>query len=166
MKKETTGKHWSSGYQRWRKYSFIAVHFYIVFHLLAWHVFEWPIWGKTAMVGVISFLAAHINAAAIMVVGIYLSTFLYGRFFCGWLCHLRGFIEFSDWVMQKLGVKNYNKIRDKNILLNTRYRWCFRVITLLILLTPIFVFYAKASFHLDLNPEPMPPPQPILRQPR
>ncbi len=109
------------------------------------------------MVGVISFLAAHINAAAIMVVGIYLSTFLYGRFFCGWLCHLRGLIEFSDWVMQKLGVKNYNKIRDKNVLLNTRYRWYFRVLTLLILLAPIFTFYAKGNFHINLNPETMPP---------
>lgn len=59
--------------------------------------------------------------------------------------------------MLRLGVKNYKKIRDKNVLLNTRYRWYFRVLTLLILLTPIFFFYAQGNFHLDLNPEPLPP---------
>ncbi len=59
--------------------------------------------------------------------------------------------------MLRLGVKNHKKMRDKNILLNTRYRWYFRVLALLVLLTPIFFFYAQGHFHLNLNPEPLPP---------
>ncbi len=155
--KEYSGKSWSSGHQRWRKWSFIAVHCYILFHFLAFYVFDWPIWGKTAMIGVPSLAALNINAAAIMVIFILLSIFLFGRLFCGWICHLRGTIEFSDWIMQKFKIKTFMRLREKNLLLNTRYRWTLRFIILLLLLLPVMGKYAQGNVHLNLTPETMPP---------
>ncbi len=155
--KEYSGKSWSSGHQRWRKWSFIAVHCYILFHFLAFYVFDWPIWGKTAMIGVPSLAALNINAAAIMVIFILLSIFLFGRLFCGWICHLRGTIEFSDWIMQKFKIKTFMRLREKNLLLNTRYRWTLRFIILLLLLLPVMGKYAQGNVNLNLTPETMPP---------
>ena len=146
-----------SGHQRLRRYFLLGVHFYIVFHLLAWYVFDWKVWGKTAMLGVLSLAAGRINAAAIMVSLIFLTIPLYGRFFCGWFCHLRGAIELGDWVIRKVGLSHYKKLRDKNVLLNTNFIWLFRFVTMLSLLLPVFAFYISGKFHLNLNPEPLPP---------
>ncbi|TAK50771.1 MAG: 4Fe-4S binding protein [Gammaproteobacteria bacterium] len=144
-------------HQGLRRAFLVAVHLYIVFHLLAWYVFDWDIWGKTAMVGVLSLAAGRINAAAVMVAVLLLSIFLYGRFFCGWFCHLRGAIELADWVMRRLGLKGYARLRDRNQLLNTRYRWHFRGVAMLILLTPVMAWWLAGKAHLDLDPEAMRP---------
>jgi len=147
----------SGRYQTIRTITLITVHIYIVFHLLAWYVFDWPIWGKTAMVGALSLPAGNINAAAIMVALILLSMFLYGRFFCGWLCHMRGVVEFADWVMRKMNLSGYIKLRQRNLLLNTRYRWTFRVAVMLILLSPVLFLYLQGSPQLNLDPAPLAP---------
>src|SRR4030067_1392151 len=146
-----------SGHRGLRRFFLLWVHFYIVFALRAWYVFDWKVWGKTAMLGVLSLAAGSINAAAIMVFLILLSIPLYGRFFCGWFCHLRGAIELGDGVIRKVGLSHYKKLRDKNVLLNTNFIWLFRFVTMLSLLLPVFAFYISGKFHLNLNPEPLPP---------
>ena len=138
-------------FQKWRISSLIAVHIYIFFHFLFWYTFDMKIWGKTAMMGVPSLLAFHINAAAIMVIFIILSVLIYGRSFCGWACHLRGAIEFSDWVMRKLKISGYQKIRKKNILFNTRFRWSFRIFVFFILLLPVILYWIKQGHKSYLN---------------
>ena len=79
MDKELSGKKWSSGHQVWRKWIFIFVHFYIIFHLVAWYFLDWKFWGKTAMIGVLSLPIGKINAAAIMVAAILLSVLFYAE---------------------------------------------------------------------------------------
>ena len=147
----------AKSHQPLRRLFLWGVHVYIVFHMLAWYVFDWEIWGKTAMVGVLSLAMGHINSAAIMVVLILLSIILYGRFFCGWFCHLRGAIELADWVMRKMRLQKYKRIRDKNLLLNTRFSWSLRYITLFVLLIPVVSLYFRGKFHFNLNPEPLRP---------
>ncbi|MDN3515647.1 MAG: 4Fe-4S binding protein [Candidatus Brocadia sp.] len=145
-------------FQDRRIMSLIGVHFYMLFHLLFWYAFGVKIWGKTAMMGVPSLLAGHINAAAIMIVLIIISVLLYGRAFCGWACHLRGAIEFSDWIMRKLNISGYQKIREKNILFNTSFRWLFRSIIFFVLLLPVISYWIRReySFYFDIkSPSPM-----------
>ena len=137
--------------QRWRITSLIGVHVYIFFHFMIWYVFDMKIWGKTAMMGVPSLLAFHINAAAIMVMLIILSVFFYGRAFCGWACHLRGAIEFSDWVMRKLKISGCQTIREKNTLLNTRFRWSFRIVVFFPLLLPVLFYWIRRERNFYFN---------------
>ncbi len=157
MDKEAEKQSFRSRHQRLRRFFLIGVHVYIVFHMLAWYMLNQKIWGKTAMVGVLSLAAGRINSAAIMVAMILLSIPLFGRLFCGWFCHLRGAIELADWVMVKIGLTEYRKLRDRNILLTTGFHWTFRGIALAILLTPVFFFWMSGKFHLDMNPEPLRP---------
>ncbi|MBW2244799.1 MAG: 4Fe-4S binding protein [Deltaproteobacteria bacterium] len=157
MAQETAATKTGRDHQRLRVGVLIGVHVYIVVHMLAWYVFDWSIWGKTAMLGVLSLLAGQLSAAAVMVFLIFVSMFFYGRFFCGWFCHLRGSIELADWVMRKLGIERYKRLRDKNLLLNTRFRWPFRAISMLILLLPIVFYWAAGNFEPNLDPEPIRP---------
>jgi len=137
--------------------SLALVHVYIVFHLLSWHVFGVEIWGKTAMMGVPSLVKGNINAAAIMVLLILGSVLLLGRGFCGWICHMRGAIEFSDWLLIKLNISRYKQLRKKNILLNTRYRWMLRLGALFVLLLPVIVLISQNGYTFLVNPMAPPP---------
>src|SRR5574339_666251 len=49
---------------RYRMIALGAVHAYIAFHLISWHIFGIQIWGKTAMMGVPSLVKGTVNAAA------------------------------------------------------------------------------------------------------
>ena len=148
--------------KRTRRYTFrmislALVHVYIAFHLISWHVFGIQIWGKTAMMGVPSLAKGTINAAAIMVILILGSIFIFGRGFCGWVCHMRGAIEFADWILRKLKVRRYLKLREKNVLVNTPHRWLLRVGALFVLLLPVIILIHNVGFTPKVNVmEPVP----------
>lgn len=124
---------------KYRMIALASVHAYIAFHLISWHVFGLQIWGKTAMMGVPSLAKGTINAAAIMVILILGSILIWGRGFCGWVCHMRGAIEFADWILRKLKVHQYLKLRDRNVLVNTPHRWLLRIGALFVLLLPVII---------------------------
>ena len=143
---------------RYRMIALGAVHAYIAFHLISWHVFGIQIWGKTAMMGVPSLAKGTVNAAAIMVILILLSIFFWGRGFCGWVCHMRGAIEFADWILRKLKVRQYLKLREKNVLVNTPHRWLLRIGALFVLLLPVIILIHNVGFSPKVDvmaPVPM-----------
>jgi len=140
-----------TGRYRWRMISLAAVHVYIALHIILWHVFDIKIWGKTAMMGVPSLANGTINAASIMVLLILGSIFIFGRGFCGWVCHMRGAIEFADWVLQKLKVRRYLNLREKNVLVNTRHRWLLRIGAFFVLLLPVIILIHNVGFTPKVN---------------
>ncbi len=142
----------------YRMWALGLVHVYIAIHLISWHVFEIHIWGKTAMMGVPSLAKGTLNAAAIMVLLILGSIFFFGRGFCGWACHMRGAIEFADWLLKTLRVRRYLHLTERNVLLNTPHRWLLRVGALFVLLLPVIVLIHKTGFSPNVNvmsPAPM-----------
>ena len=46
-----------------------------------------------------------LNAGSIMVIFAFFSTLIFGRFFCGWLCHFGAVQEFAWWIFDKIGIK-------------------------------------------------------------
>ncbi len=143
--------------QTYRMVALALVHVYIAVHLISWHVFGIEIWGKTAMMGVPSLAKGTLNAAAIMVVLILGSIFVFGRGFCGWVCHMRGAIEFADWILKKLKVSGYLQLTQKNTLLNTPHRWLLRVGALFVLLLPVIILIHKTGFQPKVSVMSPPP---------
>ncbi len=78
--------------------------------LMIAHLIQWAIMGmtispvepseamETLEVGVV-------NAGAIFFLVAILSTLLFGRFFCGWLCHVVALQDLCAWMMNKVGVR-------------------------------------------------------------
>jgi polyferredoxin len=109
------------------------------------------------MMGVPSLVKGWINAASIMVILILLSIFIFGRGFCGWVCHMRGAIEFADWILNRLKVRRYLRIRERNVLINTRHRWLLRVGALFVLLLPAIILVHNVGFSPKVNVMSPPP---------
>ena len=141
----------------YRMMALASVHAYIAFHLISWHVFGIELWGKTAMMGVPSLAKGTINAASIMVLLILGSILIWGRGFCGWACHMRGAIEFADWMLRKLQIRRYLALREKNILVNTPHRWLLRIGALFVLLLPVIILIHNVGFTPKVNVMTPPP---------
>tara|TARA_Y100000758_G_scaffold126378_1_gene89123 strand:+ start:329 stop:1627 length:1299 start_codon:yes stop_codon:yes gene_type:complete len=45
-----------------------------------------------------------INAGVILVMLAFITTLIFGRFFCGWACHFGAIQEFSWWMLKKMGI--------------------------------------------------------------
>ena len=83
----------------------IGVHLLVAVHLLHW-------WWKGRTISPVEPSEAmytlnqgHLNAGFIFFALAILSTLIFGRFFCGWGCHLVAYQDFCGWLMKKMGVK-------------------------------------------------------------
>jgi len=45
-----------------------------------------------------------INAGVVLVILAFVSTLIFGRFFCGWACHFGAVQELSWWILKKIGI--------------------------------------------------------------
>jgi polyferredoxin len=90
---------------RWRAAVLIAVHVAIAVHLLQWWLTGrtlTPIEPSEAME---TLERGVVNAGALMFVIAIVGTLLFGRFLCGWGCHLVAYQDGAAWLLAKLGMK-------------------------------------------------------------
>lgn len=90
---------------RWRFWVLLTVHI-----LIAAHIIQWLIMGstlspvepsesmKTLELGVL-------NAGAVLFALALISTLVFGRFFCGWLCHVVALQDACAWLMNRVGIR-------------------------------------------------------------
>jgi len=79
-----------------------------------------------------------VNAGVILVFIAFLTTLLFGRFFCGWACHFGAIQEFSYYILKKLKINS--------ITINSR------LVTLLPFLILLNYYVIPNTFHLIMNP--------------
>ena len=90
---------------KWRAGVLIAVHLLIIAHIV-----QWLIVGKTVSpIEQSEYMQTleqgFLTAGAIIFAIAILSTVLFGRYVCGWLCHVVALQDFCHWLMGKLGVR-------------------------------------------------------------
>ncbi|MBP1643397.1 MAG: hypothetical protein H6Q03_2066 [Acidobacteria bacterium] len=90
---------------KWRAASLVAVHL-----IVAAHVAHWLVAGRTVTPVEPSEAMAFakggvINAGLIFFAATILLTALFGRFFCGWACHLVALQDLSRWLLEKAGIR-------------------------------------------------------------
>lgn len=89
----------------WRAGVLIAVHV-----LMAVHIVQWLIMGSTLTPiepseSMQALELGVVNAGAIFFAVALLATLVFGRYVCGWLCHVIALQDFCAWLMNKAGVR-------------------------------------------------------------
>lgn len=83
----------------------IAVHVLIAAHIAHWWITGQSVSPVEPSESMKALELGHVNAGAIFFAAAILLTLVFGRFFCGWGCHIVALQDFCGWLMKKCGVR-------------------------------------------------------------
>ncbi len=90
---------------RWRAASLIVLYLLMIAHLVQWWLMGRTISPIEPSETMYTLQNGAINAGFIFFTLAILATLIFGRFVCGWGCHIVALQDFCAWLMKKLGVK-------------------------------------------------------------
>ena len=90
---------------RWRAAVLILVHVVIAVHIIDWLVTGSTLTPVEPSEAMQTLELGEINAGFLLFVVLILGTLVFGRFFCGWGCHIVALQDLSAWLLGKLRVR-------------------------------------------------------------
>lgn len=90
---------------RKRAYVLIGVHVAIGLHVLHWKLTGSTLTPMEPSEAMQTFELGYVNAGFVLFAALILSTLLFGRWFCGWGCHLVALQDLCAWVLARFGLK-------------------------------------------------------------
>lgn len=89
----------------WRAAVLIAVHVLIAIHIIHWKVAGRTITPVEPSESMQTLELGYVNAGFVLFIALILSTLIFGRFFCGWGCHVVALQDLCGWMLKKVGLK-------------------------------------------------------------
>lgn len=127
---------------KWRAYSLLSVHVFIIAHFIQWMLAGETISPVEPSESMETITSGRINAGFIFFAVALLVTLLLGRWVCGWGCHLVAYQDLTLWVLKKL------KLRPKPFA--TRLFWIVPLIAALYM----FVWPEIVRLYLGVERSP------------
>jgi polyferredoxin len=90
---------------KWRAATLISVHGLIAVHLVHWTVSGETLTPVEPSEAMQTLELGLLNCGFLLFTASLLLTLIFGRFFCGWACHLLALQDFCAWVLKKVGLK-------------------------------------------------------------
>lgn len=90
---------------RWRAAVLIAIHVAIAIHIAHWLLAGRTVTPVEPSEAMAWSKAGILNAGLIFFAGAILVTALFGRWFCGWACHLVALQDLCRWLLLKIGIR-------------------------------------------------------------
>ena len=90
---------------RWRAIVLILVHVVIGVHILHWLTSGETVTPVEPSEAMQTFELGRINAGFLLFVTLIGSTLVFGRWFCGWACHVVALQDLSAWLLGRLGLR-------------------------------------------------------------
>lgn len=90
---------------RWRALALLAVHVLVALHLGHWLVAGRTLSPVEPSESMYALELGHLNAGFVFFVLAIASTLVFGRFACGWACHLLALQDGCAWLLRRLGLK-------------------------------------------------------------
>lgn len=90
---------------RWRAIVLLMVNLLMIAHLIQWAIMGTTIAPIEPSEAMETLEVGVINAGAILFLLTFLSTLIFGRFFCGWLCHMVALQDLCAYMMNRIGIR-------------------------------------------------------------
>ena len=91
--------------RRWRAAALIALTLLMIAHIIQWRLMGETISPIEPSETMYTLQRGAINAGFIFFTLAILATLIFGRFVCGWGCHIVALQDFCAWLMNKFGIK-------------------------------------------------------------
>ncbi len=104
---------WQKGHSRiqhsrvgvWRTIALVSVHVIIAAHVVQWLVTGMTLSPLEPSESMQTLREGTVNAGFVLFAAAGLSTIIFGRFFCGWSCHVVALQDLCNWGLMKAGIK-------------------------------------------------------------
>jgi polyferredoxin len=83
----------------------IAVHIVIVVHVVQWRLTGTTVTPVEPSEAATTIETGFVNAGFLLFAALIAATLLFGRFFCGWACHVVAYQDLCGWLLKKAGLK-------------------------------------------------------------
>jgi len=90
---------------RWRAGVLIGIHVLFLIHITHYALAGWSLSPVEPSESMYTLELGWLNAGFVFFALAILSTLLFGRFVCGWACHLVGLQDLCAWIMKRLGIR-------------------------------------------------------------
>ena len=90
---------------KWRAAVLIGVHLVIAAHIAHFMASGRTLSPVEPSESMYTLELGYVNAGFVFFVVVLLSTLVFGRFFCGWGCHIVALQDFCGWLMKKAGIR-------------------------------------------------------------
>lgn len=94
-----------SGTARWRAFSLIVLYLLMIVHIIQWRLMGTTVSPIEPSETMYTLQNGAINAGFIFFTLAILATLIFGRFVCGWGCHIVALQDFCGWLLKKMGLK-------------------------------------------------------------
>lgn len=90
---------------RWRAVALIALNLLMIAHIIQWRLSGQTVSPIEPSEAMFTLQRGAINAGFIFFSLAILATLIFGRFVCGWGCHIVALQDFCGWLLKKIGLK-------------------------------------------------------------
>lgn len=102
-------------FTRWRIGTLVGVHVLFIIHFM-----HWKLKGRTLAPlefneALYTLHQGIVTAGFLFLILVMLGTLVFGRFFCGWACHIHALQETAGWIMDKLRIKR-QPVRSRTLM--------------------------------------------------
>lgn len=95
----------SSRRAKWRAGALLAVHVAVAVHVAHWMSTGRSLSPVEPSEAMKTLEQGAVNAGFVLFVLLILSTLVFGRFFCGWACHLVAYQDLCGWLLKRMGMR-------------------------------------------------------------
>src|SRR5687768_18548697 len=89
---------------RWRAISLILLYLLMIAHIIQWRIMGLTVSPIEPSESMFTLQNGAINAGFIFFTLAILTTLIFGRFVCGWGCHIVALQDFCGWLLKKMGL--------------------------------------------------------------
>jgi polyferredoxin len=90
---------------RWRAIALVVLNLLMIAHIIQWRFTGQTISPIEPSESMFTLQSGAVNAGFIFFILAILATLIFGRFVCGWGCHILALQDFCAWLLEKIGLK-------------------------------------------------------------
>src|ERR1041384_7982372 len=90
---------------RWRAGALITLNLLMIAHIIQWRFMGTTVSPIEPSETMYTLQRGAVNAGFIFFILAILATLIFGRFVCGWGCHIVSLQDFCSWILEKMGLK-------------------------------------------------------------
>jgi polyferredoxin len=90
---------------RWRAIALVVLNLLMIAHIIQWRFTGRTISPIEPSESMFTLQSGAVNAGFIFFILAILATLIFGRFVCGWGCHILALQDFCAWLLEKIGLK-------------------------------------------------------------